>query len=127
MGKKVDFANMKVVSEKDIKLATRRINAGQMKPRDFFNDNYEPKRLTKEQERKALKWLMNLWKTPVGRERKNNPFGYREENVLKNFKRMYIKDWYSPRGNYYYPYYLVDGGNSSFEYVVYGGKIHILG
>lgn len=29
---------------------------------------------------------MNLYKTPTGKERKNNPFGYREMNILDNYK-----------------------------------------
>lgn len=38
--------------------------------------------VTGEQSAKGFKWLYNLYKTPIGKERKNNPFGYRENGEL---------------------------------------------
>ena len=92
--------------------------------------------LEAEQIEKGRAWLMNLWKTPRGVERKNNPFGYREQHVLENFKEIRLIDFYDAANYYqnqvgiraYYPYYWVIGSDGSgFQYTVYGGECHILG
>ena len=93
-------------------------------------------KLTKEQTEKGYNWLMSQWKTPKGKERKNNPFGYREQAVLEKFKEFRLIDFYDASNYYmtqlgikaYHPYYWViaeDG--SGFQYTLYGGEIHILG
>jgi len=128
----IDDFKKDVLTERDVALLMRRINSGKIKPKDLFEaipllDSGEGLGLTKEQQEKGRKWLVNQWKTPSGVERKNNPFGYREQDVLENFKEIRLRDFYSERGNYYYPYYEVIGGDSSFEYYVSGGQVHILG
>ena len=71
--------------------------------------------LTPKQTQKGLSWLMDQWKTPKGKERKHNPFGYREQYVLENFKEFRLIDFYDASNYYqvqlgirnYYPYYHV--------------------
>lgn len=86
--------------------------------------------LSASQNQKGYDFLMNQWKTPRGIERKNNPFGYREQAILETFRDFTVKNWYDA-GNVYMPYYLPlfscnskDGG--SFEYY-YNGKVNITG
>jgi hypothetical protein len=86
--------------------------------------------LDAEQIAKGYQWLVNQWKTPRGVERKNNPFGYREQDALENFQTIYFKGYYDA-GNwnfhYYLPLYYVQGKERGFEYYVSGGQIHIVG
>ncbi len=88
-----------------------------------------PLKLSKEQNEKGFKFLMNQWKTPTGKERLNNPFGYREETILTNFSHFELKGYYDA-GNYnrayYVPLYDCIGDNTSFEYY-YNGKVNIVG
>ena len=52
-----------------------------------------------------LEWLLNKWKTPKGAERKNNPFGYREQNVLEDENaKAYFNGFYDA-GNYYVTFF----------------------
>lgn len=87
--------------------------------------------LSKAQNEKGLAWLMDQWKTPRGVERKNNPFGYREQAILENFSHFELRSVYdgSRYGSpaYYLPLYECVGNNTSFEYYVHGGQIHITG
>jgi len=105
----------------------RRINAGKIDhmevPHFMDGEGYslEPSHIEK-----GRKWLINQWKTPTGAERQNNPFGFREENILQNLETIKLKSVYSPRGNYYYPYYSVETHDRYFAYYVEGGKINIL-
>jgi len=116
------------LTEKEVLLLKRRINSGKLtveealkvKPEEGWN-------LTPEQTEKARKWLKNQWKTPLGVERANNPFGYREEAAINTFKSVSLVDFYSPRGNYYYPVYNAYGTDGNFDYTVIGGDIMILG
>jgi hypothetical protein len=73
-----------------------------------------------EQAAKGLAWLLDKWKTPTGKERKHNPFGAREINVLENFRRFRLVDFYDAGNGYmsfYVPVYRVESitGNS-FDY-----------
>src|SRR6056297_2276144 len=101
-------------SESDVRLALRRINNGKITPSEIMGVNKslydgEGVELSHEQSQKGYNYLMDKWKTPRGSERANNPFGYREEETLKNFSGIKLKDFYSERGNYYYPVYRVEG------------------
>lgn len=112
------------LSEKEVHLLLKRINDGRIKPSDISS---WPFKLSDSQVAKGKAWLMNLWKSPRGVERKNNPFAAGEQGVLESFKTIELADVYSERGNYYYPYYRVISDSGSFEYYVSGGEIHILG
>ncbi len=100
--------------------------------KDLFNDsNFEGITLSDVQREKGRDWLLNLWKTPTGAERKNNPFGYREQRALENFDTIQLKGYYDA-GNYHRSYYIPlydvyakDG--YGFEYYFNGGKISITG
>lgn len=88
--------------------------------------------LAPEQVKQGVNWLKNLWKTPAGKERKNNPFGYREQDVLDGdgltieLLGYYDNAPYGRRG-YYMPVYVVSSSGGSFDYYVSGGQIHIVG
>jgi len=97
----------------------------------FRDENFEGITLSDAQREKGKQWLLNLWKTPTGAERKNNPFGYREQDVLQNFDTICLKGYYDA-GNYHHSYYIplydvyaTDG--YGFEYHTQGGKINITG
>lgn len=100
--------------------------------KDTFNsEHFEGFTLGDAQNRKAYEWLLNQWKNPAGAERKNNPFGYREQDAIENFSHCTLKGYYDA-GNYYHSFYIPiydvytkDG--YGFEYYVSNGKIHITG
>jgi len=75
---------------------------------------------------------MNLWVTPTGAERKNNPFGYREEAILETFQTIRLAEvtdislYHAPRP-IYVPVYEVFGKDDSFMYYLSGGKLSIVG
>jgi len=82
------------------------------------------------QNQKGYEFLMDQRFTPTGKERLNNPFGYREQAILDNFSHFTVKDWYNA-GNAYNDYYLplyecVSKDGNSFEYY-YNGKVNIVG
>lgn len=91
-------------------------------------------RVTPEQTEKGLSWLLNLWKSPTGKERKTNPYGYREQDILEHFSHFEYCGHYD-RGNMYHSWYaplyrvVAEDGESygAFEYFVQGGEIQIVG
>lgn len=114
-----------VISEKEINLLKRRANAGDKEAANFWP--CVP--VTNEQSEKGYKWLKNLYKTPRGVERKSNPFGYREMNILDTwdidtdratFQGLYDAGHYGLHN--YVPVYEFGG----MEYYVCGG-IQIIG
>ena len=80
------------ISEAEINLLTRRKNNKEKFDDSVFWD--EEVYVSKDQFKKALKWLMNKYKTPTGKERANNPFGYREQLALETAEAMTIHGWY---------------------------------
>jgi hypothetical protein len=103
-------------------------------------------KLTPEQTAKGIAWLRNQWKTPRGIERKHNPFGYREEEILENFSHFTFVGFYDNANFYmskdgyhnYQPIYdvwgkLDDGSTSCFQYYMArgsgynGGSVEIIG
>lgn len=122
------------LTESEIQLVKTRMNSNKVKMSDYtFRDGgYD---LTPSQVEKGRKYLLDLWKTPSGQERKNNPFGYREQRALETFETIRLIDWY-PAENYYMvqagihnyqPYYEVVGKEQDFQYTVVGGEVQILG
>lgn len=106
----------------------KRKNAGEKFDDSVIWDNEIE--LSKDQSEKGLKWLKNLWKSPTGKERSNNPFGYREEKIIENFSGFYLRGFYDAGNAYrsfYVPLYMVAGDDTTMEYYVSGGKIHIVG
>ena len=91
----------------------------------YIFEEYAPYSITPAQTTKGLDWLFNLRFTARGKERKNNPFGYREESILDDFDRFELASLYDDSNGYnafhnFKPIYRViasDGGY--FEYVPY--------
>jgi hypothetical protein len=119
------------LTEKEINLLCRRANnpETQRETLDALN-KYESWKITPEQTTKGLDWLNNQRRTPRGVERKNNPFGSREEGTLDDFQYFTFDGLYDA-GNvhhrWYAPIYTVHGRDSSFQYVIKGGGIEIIG
>lgn len=76
----------RVITEREVLLLKKRANNGDNEAANFYPSCDIEIEVTEEQSAKGYKWLMNLYKTPTGKERKNNPFGYREMNILDNYK-----------------------------------------
>jgi hypothetical protein len=117
------------LTEAEVNLIKTRMNRGE---KVDLTSLYEKGgiKLTKDQEKKGYDWLMNLWKTPKGVERKNNPFGYREQHVLENFSHFELADMYNAgrMTDFYVPYYrVVSKDGRTFEYYGGGDRINILG
>lgn len=112
-----------VISEKEFNMLKSRLNRGLCKYEDieplFINDIS----LSADWMQKGLKWLRNLYKTPTGKERKNNPFGYRGMLILGSEDiTITLRDLYDC-GRYgctnYQAEYSVSTPESSFDYVAY--------
>jgi hypothetical protein len=119
-----------VVTEGEINLIKNRMNRGKAGYEEeekliIINPN-----LTEEQTEKGLAWLLNLWKTPTGKIRKNNPFGDREQKALDSFLYFTFEGFYNA-GNYYVDFFVpiwgVHGLHGSFEYYNDYKGIHIIG
>lgn len=118
-----------MLSEQEVNLMMRRINAKKIEPSKIRNiENGQGYELTEEQNRKGFAWLNDKYKSPSGKERKNSPYGYREQAILEKPDRITLIDVYSERGNWYQPVYRVygDDGNS-FDYYVRDGQPYIIG
>ena len=126
---------MKTITEREIGLIGRRLNT----KRDLkelaphYKEAEEGNvKVTPEQAQKGYNWLMNEYKTPRGIERKNNPFGIREMNILDTGMKHFTYDGHIDAGNQYHSWYaplhsFVDKENFSFQYYFAGGKINIIG
>jgi hypothetical protein len=117
----------KVVTENEINLLKNRLNKGEVIDLSvIYNNEIE---ITSEQTEKGIAFLLNQWETPKGKERLNNPFGYREKETLETFERFYFVGFYDAGNSYIkqmLPIYLVCGKETTFEYY-YNGKIQIIG
>lgn len=127
---------MQYITEKQINLISRRLNAKHdLKEVDAIHSlavRGEEIRITPEQAQKGFDWLMNLYKSPSGKERKNNPFGIREMNMLDTGLGHFTYDGHFDAGNAYHEWYtpiysFVDKEGFSFQYYVAGGSIHLIG
>ena len=94
---------------------------------DYVNSNEVM--ITPEQTKKGLAFLKNLWKTPSGRERKNNPFGFREQKALETFEYFTLDGFTNITTgsswagyDWYVPIYSVHGDTGYFQYY-YDGKV----
>lgn len=118
-----EIESRRMITEQEINLLKRRANAGDNDAAAFWPDI----EVTPEQSAKGIAWLRNLYKTPTGKERKNNPFGYREIDIIDNYagENFTFRGFYDA-GRYgfhnYIPVYEVGG----MEYYNYGG-IQIIG
>jgi hypothetical protein len=120
--KKVIDSKAPLMTEQELNLVKRRLNDGTMDVHKFWEDrNSEPIQLTEAQNKKGYDWLKNLWVTPTGKEREMSPFGYREEQVMRNFDHIEVIDFYdmsrtSDFHNYVPLYSVVAKDGSAFDY-----------
>ncbi len=85
--------------------------------------------LSQAQNNKGINFLRKLYQTPLGKERKNHPFGFREIAVLNNFERFELIGEYNignMHRDYFVPLYRAIGKDGSFEYY-YNGEVNIIG
>lgn len=115
-----------LLTEREIQTIKNRVNNKAVEV--SFDKEYL---LTPEQNQKGYDWIYNQYKTPRGIERKNNPFGYREQAVIDNFSHFTWSDIYDTGNSYHSWYapvwtmYAKDG--NSFSYYVSGGECNIIG
>lgn len=130
--KKSIFKNVKAnkgfISERDILTLKSRLNKGgdAWTEADAIFDSFPEIKITPEQSEKGLNWLLNKLETPKGRERKNNPFDYWQEQIIRNFEKFILTDFYSIGTffPFFVPVYTIIGnGGQSFSYYVEGGEI----
>ena len=128
-----NWKDKKILSEQEVNLLKRRLNDGKIKNQEeIFGEDFESKELTQEQSKKGFDYLYNLWKSPTGKERVNNPMRYREQEILNNFDRIELREFHdiSKYGQrpYYVPLYQAyskDG--DSMEYYIDSNGISIVG
>lgn len=116
-----------VLTENEVNLLKRRLNDNKIDTGEVFSVR-ESFRLTPEQIQKGLDYLMNKWKTPRGVERKNNPFGAYEEDILANFNRIELIDFQDvslvPDFKFHIPVYRVYSDTGEFfDYFIQGGEV----
>lgn len=121
-----------IISEQEIISMRSFMNRDKEAARQIFNawDDQELA-ISEEQAQKGYDFLMDQWKSPSGKERKNNPFGYREQEILENFSHFTLKSLYNNSGysqitNYLPLYSCISKDGSAFEYY-YDGKVNITG
>ena len=124
--KNLELEQLQEISTKEIKLIMRRLNDGQK----IDMGNYWNNEVMLTDPKQGHEFLLNLWKTPTGSERKNNPFGYREIEILKDFKGFRFMGQYDAglyNKPFFVPLYKVIGNDDGFQYYYSGGKISIVG
>lgn len=118
-----------LITEQQMKLLLKRLNSGEQMDLSIIWEGEIV--LTSEHQEKRLKYLLNQWKKPNGKERLNNPFGYREQKALETCEVIHLKGFYDAsrygQKPFYVPLYLVSGNEGNFEYHMQGGKINIVG
>lgn len=132
--KSADILAQKILNEKDIKLIITRLNSMDSDTAGVVQKLVHAGvywRLTPEQIERGRKWLLNQWKTPRGIERKNSPFGWREEEVIERMDTIVLSG-FTDTGSAGYPYYtatwVIYGKNGkSFEYVRHAGGCKVIG
>lgn len=87
--------------------------------------------IAEDQALKGYEFLIDQWKTPRGVERKNNPYGYREQEILENFSHFTLTSLYDASRNRQFTNYLplyrcYSKDGNAFEYY-YNGEVNIVG
>ena len=99
----------------------------------YIFETQAPYSITPEQTKKGLNWLSAVRFTATGKERKNNPFGYREETILDDFKRfeltgLYDDSYYlNDRHNFKPNYRVIAKDKTYFDYVPFTRSDRISG
>lgn len=131
MIKTSEILKKNLLTENEIRLICKRANNEKTRKDTLESLNQEEGkwRITLKQEQKGLNWLINEWRTPKGKERRSNPFGYREQKIINGFCYFTFDGLYNA-GEYgfswYVPIYSPHCEDSSFQYIVKGGKIDII-
>jgi len=120
------------ISENQVNLVKNRMNRGAIDSEtqeviDYVHN--DEVKLTPEQNQKGIKFLRNLYKSPTGKVRTNNPFGSREISALDSFTHFLIVGFQNIGNSYrdnYVPVYAVIGKNGTFEYY-YDGDVNVVG
>lgn len=124
--KEVSESNL--ITEKQINLLKNRANKGEKIDFSQIWDN--PPKLDEDQNKKGIDFLMNQYVTPNGKERQNNPFGYREEEILKGFTGFELAGFHDiaryGQRPFLVPLYNCCSAENSFQYY-YDGKVQIIG
>ena len=119
-----------------LRLMKRRLNDNKITQSMIFLDGEQTYVVDKDLEKQGYEYLKDQWKTPTGQERKNNPFGYREENILKDFDHFELREFYDTASgyaqqqgiHYYQPIWtVVSKSGDSFDYYWTGDGIKIIG
>ena len=90
---------------------------------DYLFGENAPYSITPAQTTKGFDWLFNLRFTARGKERKNNPFGYREQSILDDFDRFELSGLYDDSDGYngfhnFKPIYkVIASDGESFDYI----------
>ena len=89
-----EIAERGIITEREVNLIKRRMNnyGDVLIKRKVFANG--PLKLTPEQNKKGIDWLLNLYKTPRGVVRKNNPFNKKQAAILENFKEFELVNFY---------------------------------
>lgn len=127
----MDIKQRKVITEQELKLVMRRLNDKVYTDTQVLDmisaDSME---LTPEHSQKGHEYLMDQWKTSEGIERKNNPFGYVEQAILKQFWEIRwagIFNAGSMNMVYHIPVYeVVCEDGETFKYHMAGGKVNVV-
>lgn len=118
-----------VITERQILTFKSRLNRGESEVLNIFDNGYL--NITPEQTNKGLRWLLDQWKTPNGKERKNNPFGERETTILGNFSHFQLIDFIDCGNAYFFAflpvYRVVSLSGAFFDYFVSMGVCNING
>ncbi len=128
------LSKKKSLTEKELNALKNHLNRiSSSEAYDLMENTYDSDgvKLSSAQVQKGRKWLYNLGFTPTGKERKNSPFGYREEYIVKNFKSLELLYWHDAGSffsSFYVPVYQAIGKDgTTMDYYVSGGKIQIIG
>ena len=115
------------ITESQLNLLKRRMNNGEKIDVTFIWDGEI--QLSPEQNKKGIEFLRDQWQTKTGKERKNNPFGYREQEVINNFTHFELAGFYDTarygQRSFFIPLYRCCG-DGCFEYY-YNGTVNIVG
>lgn len=123
-----------VLDENEVLLLKRRLNTGKLTQDDIFGKDWDKEYLlSPDQNKKGYDWVYDQYKTPAGKERKNNPLGYREQEVVENFSHFTLDSFQDTAFGYsgvhfYVPVYRMHSKDGkSFSYYVSGGEMKIIG
>lgn len=125
-----DIIKSKKISTNDANLICKRINSGLKINLDYFYDNDD---IIVSNPNQGINYLKKLWKTPEGKARKNNPFGYREQMIIADFSHFVFKGSYDMSGflsakEWHTPLWKVfSNSGENFEYIWNGKGIDIKG